>query len=74
MGRYLASKRRFNTYLPFVPSQEETFEFINTISDIKQKAMVAVIYSSGFRIREVCHLRYEDIDHIHWKQQGILRL
>ena len=55
-------KRRFNTYLPFVPTKEETFEFINTIPDIKQKAMVAVMYSSGLRIGEVCHLRYEDID------------
>lgn len=54
-------KRRFNTYLPFVPSQEETFEFISTIPDIKQKAMAAVMYSSGLRISEVCHLRYETI-------------
>ena len=55
-------KRKFDEYLPFVPSQKETFEFISTIPDIKQKAMVAVMYSSGLRIGEVCHLRYEDID------------
>lgn len=55
-------KRRFHEYLPFVPTQEETFEFINTIPDIKQKAMVALMYSSGLRIGEVCRLRYEDID------------
>lgn len=60
-------KRRFNTYLPFVPNQKETFEFINTIPDIKQKAMVAVMYSSGLRIGEVCHLRYEDIDRTHMR-------
>lgn len=55
-------KRRFDTYLPFVPTQKEVFEFISTIPDIKQKAMVALMYSSGLRIGEVCHLRYEDID------------
>lgn len=60
-------KRRFNTYLPFVPSQEETFEFISTIPDIKQKAMAAVMYSSGLRISEVCHLRYDDIDRTHMR-------
>lgn len=54
--------RRFDTYLPYVPSQEETIHFISTIPDIKQKAMVAVMYSSGLRIGEVCRLRYEDID------------
>ena len=53
--------RRFDTYLPFVPSQEETFTFINTLPDIKQKAMAAIMYSSGLRIGEVCHLKYEDI-------------
>ena len=52
---------RFDTYLPFVPSQEETFTFINTLPDIKQKAMAAIMYSSGLRIGEVCHLKYEDI-------------
>lgn len=60
-------KRRFNTYLPFVPTQEETFEFINTIPDIKQKAMVTVMYSSGLRIGEVCHPRYADIDSTHMR-------
>ena len=54
--------RRFDEYLPFVPSQEETFLFISTIPDLKQKAMVALLYSSGLRIGEVCSLRYEDIE------------
>lgn len=54
--------RKFDEYLPFVPSQKKTFEFINTIPDIKQKAMIALMYSSGLRIGEVCRLRYEDIN------------
>jgi|LFRM01.2.fsa_nt_gb site-specific recombinase XerD len=53
--------RKFDTYLPFVPTQQEVKTFISTIPDIKQKAMVAVMYSSGLRIGEVCSLRYEDI-------------
>lgn len=59
--------RKFDEYLPFVPSQKETFEFINSIPDIKQKAMTALMYSSGLRIGEVCHLRYEDISRIAMK-------
>lgn len=55
-------KRRFDVYLPYVPSQEETRYFISTIPDLKQKVMVALLYSSGLRIGEVCCLRYEDID------------
>lgn len=54
--------RRFDTYLPFVPSQEDVWKFISTMPDLKQKTMTAVMYSSGLRIGEVCHLRYEDID------------
>lgn len=54
--------RRFDEYLPFVPSQEEVRTFISSIPDLKQKAMVALMYSSGLRIGEVCHLKYQDIE------------
>ena len=50
--------RKFDTYLPFVPTQNEVKTFISTMTDIKQKAMVVVMYSAGLRISEVCHLRY----------------
>lgn len=32
--------RRFDEYLPFVPSKEETRQFISTIPDLKQRTMV----------------------------------
>ena len=53
--------RKFDTYLPFVPTKEETKIFISTMTDFKPKAMVALMYSSDLRIGEVCNLRYEDI-------------
>lgn len=60
--------RKFNTYIPFVPTKEEVWTFISTMPDLKQKTMVTVMYSSGLRIGEVCHLRYE---HIKRKQMRI---
>lgn len=54
--------RKFDLYLPFVPSKQEVLTFISTIPDLKQKAMVAVMYSSGLRIGEVCNLKYKDIE------------
>lgn len=53
--------RRFDEFLPFVPSQQEVWQFISTIPDLKPKAMTALLYSSGLRIGEVCSLRYEDV-------------
>lgn len=53
--------RKFDTYLPYVPSQKEAFAFIDSIPDLKVKTMCALMYSSGLRIGEVCNLRYEDI-------------
>lgn len=53
--------RRFDEFLPFVPSKKEVFFLIESMPDLKQKAMVALMYSSGLRIGEVCQLRYEDI-------------
>ena len=54
--------RRFDTYMPFVPTEEQVWHFISTMEDLKQKTMVAIMYSAGLRIGEVCRLRYEDID------------
>lgn len=54
--------RRFDEYLPYVPSREETWQFISSMPDLKQKTMVTIMYSSGLRIGEVCRLRYKDVD------------
>lgn len=54
--------RRFDEYLPYVPSKQETWQFLSTMPDLKQKTMVTLLYSSGLRIGEVCRLRYEDVD------------
>lgn len=54
-------RRKFDDYLPYVPTQSEVWEFISTMPNLKSKAMLAVMYSAGLRIGEVCNLRYEDI-------------
>jgi len=54
--------RRFDSYLPFVPSKEEVATFISTMPDLKEKAMVSLMYSAGLRIGEVCNLKYKDIN------------
>lgn len=54
--------RRFDSYLPYVPSKEDTLTFISSLPDLKQKAMVSLMYSAGLRVGEVCRLKYSDID------------
>ena len=53
--------RRFDTYLPYVPTSEEVKLFISTLPTLKQKTMVALMYSAGLRVGEVCRLKYSDI-------------
>lgn len=53
--------RKFDEFLPFVPSKQEVLTLIGSMTDLKIKAMTALAYSSGLRIGEVCHLRYDDI-------------
>lgn len=60
--------RKFDTFIPFVPSKEEVWAFISTIPDLKQKTMVTLMYSSGLRIGEVCNICY---DHVKRKQMRI---
>ena len=54
--------RKFDQYMPFVPSREEVAAFINAIDDPKVRAMVILMYSAGLRVSEVCRIRCEDID------------
>lgn len=54
--------RKFDQYFPYVPSKQDAWTFISTMPDLKHKAMVALMYSSGLRIGELCSLRYEDVD------------
>lgn len=53
--------RKFDTYLPYVPTTEEVQLFINTLPTLKQKTMVALMYSAGLRVGEVCNQKYADI-------------
>jgi site-specific recombinase XerD len=59
--KYQVPFRKFDTFLPFVPSHDEALTFINTLPDLKQKAMTALLYSSGLRISECCNLKYSDV-------------
>ncbi|MDO4553049.1 MAG: tyrosine-type recombinase/integrase [Bacillota bacterium] len=54
--------RRFDTYIPFVPTREEIASCFSAIPDLKEKTMLVLMYSSGLRLGEVCSLRYEDIN------------
>ncbi len=53
--------RRFDAYLPYGPSQKDTWDFIHSFSNLRQKAILSLMYSAGLRVGEVCSLRYEDI-------------
>ena len=55
-------RRKFDTYIPYVPSKKELLKCISEVPDLKEQAMLALMYSSGLRLGEVCSLRYEDID------------
>jgi len=48
--------------LPKVWSQEEIKQILNSIDNLKHKAILSIIYGSGLRIGEVLKLRVEDID------------
>lgn len=59
---YQLPTRKFDTYFPYVPTKPIVAKFISSLTDLKQKTMVALIYSAGLRISEVCNLKCKDID------------
>jgi len=48
--------------LPVVLSQEEVSKILSSIENIKHKAILMLVYSSGLRVGEVVKLKPEDID------------
>ncbi len=48
--------------LPLVLSQEEVSGILSSVSNIKHKAILMLMYSAGLRVSEVVKLKVEDID------------
>ena len=51
----------FDEHLPIVPTREQVMSIINSIDNPKHKAEIALLYSSGIRISELCRLHCKDI-------------
>jgi len=48
--------------LPVVLSKEEIAKILNSVDNVKHKAILMIAYSSGLRVSEVVKLKVEDID------------
>lgn len=57
----LLPKLREDKHLPKVLSREEVDVLINSAKRLRDKAIIATIYSGGLRVSEAANLRYEDI-------------
>lgn len=55
--------RKFDSYVPFIPTREEMQTFLASISNLKFKALLCLMFSAGLRIGEVRHLKCSDIEH-----------
>lgn len=53
--------RKFNVYLPFVSSRKEVLTFISSLEDPKARLAVSILYATGLRLDELCHLKCKDI-------------
>ena len=51
----------FDEKLPIVPTKAEVIALIDSINNPKHKAEIALLYSSGIRISELCRLKCKDI-------------
>ena len=54
--------RRFDSFVPFIPSRKEMETFLFSISDIKFKLICCLMFSAGLRVGEVRHLKCSDIE------------
>ncbi|MBR0457338.1 MAG: tyrosine-type recombinase/integrase [Firmicutes bacterium] len=54
-------RMKLNRSLPTVLSRDEIQSIIDHTPNLKHKAIIATMYSSGLRVSEVVHLHYDDI-------------
>ena len=59
---YEVKRPRKDKKLPVVLSQEEVAKILDSIDNIKHKAILMLTYSAGLRVGEVVRLKSEDID------------
>lgn len=60
--KYQIPFMKITTYLPTILTQKEVCHFIDSMTNLKHKTYVALLYSAGLRVSELRHLRYEDVD------------
>lgn len=61
--RYRIPYLHFDELLPKVPTKEEINSIIDSVYNPKHKAELALLYSSGIRVSELCRLKCGDIYH-----------
>jgi len=54
-------KMKRDRKIPVILSKEEVSTLIDSYDNLKHKAIVSTMYSSGLRVSEVCRLKYSDI-------------
>ncbi|MCD8299554.1 MAG: tyrosine-type recombinase/integrase [Clostridiales bacterium] len=59
--RYQVPYLKYDQFLPAVPTRQEVDTIIDSISNSKHKAAIALLYSSGLRVSELCRLHCGDI-------------
>lgn len=55
--------RAFDTFLPYAPSPDEVRRFLLALDKPKARLAVSILYATGLRLDELCHLRCSDVMH-----------
>jgi len=59
---YNINRPRKSHYIPQILSEEEVLNILSVTTNIKHKAVLSIIYSSGLRIGEAVNLKLTDLD------------
>lgn len=60
-NQYQVPFSKFDSKLPETLTHKEAILFIDTMNNLRDKAICALMYGSGLRISEACKLRYDNI-------------
>ena len=61
LDKFLVPFMKTTRKLPVIYSKSKIFNFIDTLTHIRDKTIVALLYSSGVRVSELRYIRYDDV-------------
>jgi integrase/recombinase XerD len=69
-GKHYIPKRRKRASLERVPSKNEMYRIIDSSNNVRDKAILLVLFQAGLRVNALCNLKFRDVERQLYPEDG----